>query len=228
MLRAIGFGQRAAPGYKALVHQFHDPAWGRGAGHEHVRVELHWALWADSARRLGTDGLWERSVAGTLMDRPIRTLSLEDTLLHLSIHRTRSALRLRWVVDVAELVRRHGPQLDWPAYLERARRAGARTSSWVVLTLARDLFDAPVPVHVLDALAVGWPKRAVLERTCGRAAMFRAAPTGDVTQQPHLALRAIEEDGLRRIAGVLGGSLLRPVRQGLHEAGLVRVRRRMA
>ena len=228
VLRGLGFAQRAAPGYKALVHQFHDPAWGRGAGSENVRVELHWALWADSARRLGTAGLWERSVAGTLMDRPIRTLSLEDTLLHLSIHRTRSALRLRWVVDVAQLVGGHGEQLDWSAYLERAGRAGARTSSWVVLTLARDLFDAPVPGQVLDDLAVGWPKRAVLERTCGRAAMFRAARTGDVTQQPHLALRAIEEDGVRRIAGVLGGSLVRPLRQGLHEAGLVRVRRRMA
>jgi hypothetical protein len=162
------------------------------------------------------------------MDRPIRTLSVEDTLLHLSIHRTRSALRLRWVVDVAELVGRYGQQLDWAAYLERAGAAGARTTSWVVLSLARDLFDAPVPRHVLDALAVAWPKRAVLERTCGRAAMFRAAPTGDVSQQPHLALRALEEDGVRRIAGVLGGSLVRPLRQGLHEAGLVRVRRRMA
>jgi hypothetical protein len=155
-------------------------------------------------------------------------LSPEDTLLHLSIHRTRSALRLRWVVDVAELLGRQGAQLDWSAYLDRARRAGARTSSWVVLTLARDLFDAPVPGPVLAALAVGQPKRAILERTCGRAALFREAPRGDVTQQPHLALRALEEDGALRIAGVLGGSLMRPLRQGLHEAGLVRARRRMA
>lgn len=228
VLRGLGFAQRAVPGYKALVHQFHDPAWGRGTGHEHVRVELHWALWADSAHRLGTDGLWERSIAGSLMDVPIRTMSPEDTLLHLSIHRTRSALRLRWVVDVAELVGRHGAGLDWPAYLERARVAGARTSSWVVLTLARDLFDAAVPADVLDALAVSWPKRALLERTCGRAAMFRPASTGDVTQQPHLALRALEEDGLGRIASVLGGSIVRPVRQGLHDAGLVRVRRPVA
>lgn len=228
VLRGLGFAQRAVPGYKALVHQFHDPAWGRGTGHEHVRVELHWALWADSVRRLGTDGLWERSIAGSLMDVPIRTMSPEDTLLHLSIHRTRSALRLRWVVDVAELVGRHGSGLDWPTYLERAGVAGARTSSWVVLTLARDLFDAPVPADVLDALAVRWPKRALLERTCGRAAMFRPASIGDVTQQPHLALRALEEDGLGRIASVLGGSIVRPVRQGLHDAGLVRVRRRVA
>ncbi len=228
VLRDLGFFQRPRPGYKALVHQFHDPAWARGAGDDQVRLELHWALWADSARRLGTDGLWERSVGGTLLDVPIRTLSPEDTLLHLSIHRTRSALRLRWVVDVAESLRTYADRFDWPAYLDRARIAGARTSSWVVLTLARDLFDAPVPVEVVEALAVRGPKRRLLEQTCGRAALFRAATTGDVTQQPHLVVRAFEEDGLRRIARVLAGSALRPVREALHDAGIVRVRRRMA
>lgn len=228
VLRDLGFVQREVPGYKALVHEFHDPAWGRGAGREHIRVELHWALWADSDRRLGTDGLWERSVAGLLLDQPVRTLSPEDTLLHLSIHRTRSALRLRWVADVAELLRRHGERLDWSAYLERARVAGARTSSWVVLALARDLFDAPVPAGILEALEVSGPKRAVLERTCGRSALFRGAASGDVSQQPHLVLRAFEEDGPVRIGRVLGGSAVRPLREAMHNAGLLRVRRRMA
>lgn len=228
VLRDLGFAQRARPGYKALVHQFHDPAWARGVGPEQVRLELHWALWADSARRLGADGLWERSVESTLLDVPVRILSPEDTLLHLSIHRTRSALRLRWVVDVAESVRTHQERFDWPAFLERAHVARARTSSWVVLTLARDLFDAPVPVEVIDALAVRGPKRLLLEQTCGRAALFRPATAGDVRQQPHLVVRAFEEDGLARIGRVLGGSAVRPLREALHDAGLVRVRRRMA
>lgn len=225
VLRAIGFTQLAVPRYKALVHEFHDPAWGRGAGADHVRLELHWALWADSERRLGTHGLWDRSVPGTLLDHPIRMLSIEDMLLHLAIHRTRSALRLRWLVDVAELLRRHAATLDWDAYLERAGLAGARTSSWVVLTLAAALLDGPVPATVLRDLAVGWPKRALLERTCGIAALFREAPAGDVKQQPHLALRAFEEDGPGRIARVLGGSAMRPIREALHDAGIVRVRR---
>jgi putative nucleotidyltransferase-like protein len=228
VLRDLGFAQRAAPGYKALVHQFHDPAWGLDTPAGQIRLELHWALWADSARRLGTDGLWERSVDSTLLDKPVRTLSAEDTLLHLSIHRTRSALRLRWVVDVAELIHRRGNTLDWSAYLDRAQGAGARTSSWVVLTLARDLLDAPVPPGVIDELAVAWPKRIVLAWTCGRPALFRTARGGDVTQQPHLALRAFEEDGPARIAAVLGGSVTRPVREALHNTGIRRVRRRMA
>jgi putative nucleotidyltransferase-like protein len=224
-LRSIGFQQRAAPGYKALVHQFHDPAWGRGSGTDHVRLELHWALWADSERRLGTDGLWDRSVAATLAGRPIRMLSPEDTLLHLAIHRTRSALRLRWVVDVAELVRRYGDALDWSAYLDRAGRAGARTASWVILGLARDLLDSPVPDDVMARLAVGWPKRSLLERTCGATALFRPADDGSVAQQPHLVLRSLEEDGIARIGLLAGRSALRPLREALHDAGVIRARR---
>jgi len=228
VLRGLGFSQRVRPGYKALVHQFHDPAWGRGTGHDHVRLELHWALWADSDRRLGTDGLWERSIATTLLEHPVRSLSPEDTLLHLAIHRTRSALRLRWVSDVAELLRRHGETMDWSAYLERATQAGGRTASWVVLSLARDLLDAPLDDAVLLEIRVGWAKRMVLERTCGRTALFRAVLDGDVKQQPHLSLRAFEEDGADRVGRALAGSALRPVREALHDAGLVRVRRRMA
>lgn len=224
-IRGVGFRQRAKPGYKALVHRFHDPAWGRGTGADHVRLELHWALWADSERRLGTEGLWERAIDGTLAGRPIRTLSPEDTLLHLAIHRTRSALRLRWVVDVAELLRRHAASLDWAAYLDRASVAGARTASWVVLSLARDLLGAGPPDEVMRRLDVAWPKRAIVERTCGASAMFRPVTDGDVAQQPHLALRAFEEDGARWIAALLARSAVRPVREAFHDAGIIRARR---
>lgn len=227
VLREIGFRQRATPGFKALTHQFHDPAWGRGSGAEHVRLELHWALWADSERRLGIGGLWERSVPAALLETPVRVLSSEDMLLHLAIHRTRSALRLRWIVDIAELVRRRGEALDWDAFLRRASGARGRTASWVALSMAHDLLDAPVPAPVLDELRVRGPKRALLERTCGRRALFRTVPDGEIRQQPHLTLRAFEEDGLRRIAANIGASVIRPAREALHDAGALRVRRRV-
>ena len=176
---------------------------------EHVRVELHWALWADSARRLGTDGLWDRSVAGTLMDQPIRTLSLEDTLLHLAIHRTRSALRLRWVVDVAELVGRSRRDSSTGRRSSRAPdRHGPRTASWVGPDRrARPASMRPSrPTSLTRCRRAGRSGRCWSERAVA-AALFRPAPTGDVRQQPHLALRAFEEDGLRSGSrGVLGGS----------------------
>lgn len=219
VLVELGFRPPSNPGFKALVHPFHDPVWVRGTGGDHVLLELHRALWADSERRMGTDGLWARSIAVDLLGHPVRVLSLEDTLLHLAIHRTRSALRLRWIVDVAELVRRAGTTLDWDAYDERATAAGARTSSWVILSLVRDLFGAPVPPEVLERFAVGWPKRVILQRTCGQAALFRSAAGDDVRQQPHLSVRAFEEDGAANIARLFGRSVMRPVRERLHDAG---------
>lgn len=223
VLRGLGFRQGSRPTYTELVHQFHDRGWVRGDGPEQVRLELHWALWADSDRRLGVDGLWERAVPGTLLGRPILALSLEDTLVHLAIHRTRSALRLRWLVDIAELVRRHGDDLDWVAIERRATSAGARTASWVALSLVRDLLGAAVPGDVTTALQVAAPKRVILERTCGVTALFR--PAGDdLRQQPHLGYRAFEEDGVGRIVASLRRSALRPVRQALHESGIRPVR----
>jgi hypothetical protein len=43
-----------------------------------------------------------------------------------------------------------------------------------------------------------------------------------------MSFRAFEEDGLRRIVGSVSGSAVRPIREALHDAGIVRVRRRMA
>jgi hypothetical protein len=224
-LRDAGFAQIERPAYKALVHQFHQPAWLRGSAPDRVRLELHWALWADSERRLGTDGLWARATGATIDGHPVRSLSPEDMLLHLAIHRTRSALRLRWIVDVAELLRRHGAGLDWDAFIGRARAAGGRTASWMVLSLARDLLGATAPDAVLRELAPSSPKRVLLERTCGTRALFHPAAEGNVAQQPHLVLRAFEEDGFGHIASSIARSAVRPVREALHDAGLVRARR---
>lgn len=226
VLRDLGYRQRPVPSSKALMHEFHDPAWFVGSGSDQVRLELHWALWAYGFFHLGTDGLWERAVPGTLLGRPVHLLSPEDTLLHLAIHRTRSPLRLRWICDVAELVRHHAQTLDWDAVSDRARLAGARTATWMVLALADRLLGASPPAEVLERLRVGSAKAALLERTCGVAAVFRPASPGDLEQQPHLTLRVFEQDGGGQIARALASSLGRMARRGLHDAGVVRIRRR--
>jgi hypothetical protein len=95
----------------------------------------------------------------------------------------------------------------------------------MVLSLARDLLDAPVPDTVMRQLAVSWPKRALLERTCGVPALFHPAAEGNVAQQPHLVLRAFEEDGVRHIGSSIARSVVRPIREALHVAGVIRARR---
>ncbi len=152
VLVELGYRQAQELTFHALVHEFHDPPWYVGDGNESVRLELHRNLWADRFFRSDIDGLWDRSVPGMLLDRPVRLLSLEDTLIHLAIHRSRSPLRLRWNCDIAELVRSHGTELDWDAVADRADRIGARTATWVVLSMADRFLGASPPPGVLAAL----------------------------------------------------------------------------
>jgi hypothetical protein len=220
----LGYRQRPEPTFTALVHEFHDPPWYVGEGPEQVRLELHWDLWADRFFRSEIDGLWGRARSGSLVGRPVRVLSLEDTLIHLAIHRSRSALRLRWNCDVAELVRRHGDEVDWAAVAERADRVGARTATWLVLSMAERFLGAATPPGTLERFRIPAAKRELLERTCGGGATFRAAPTGETDQTPHLTVRVFEQDGGGQIARALSSSARRSIRRILHDAGLRRVR----
>jgi Uncharacterised nucleotidyltransferase len=218
----LGYWQRERT-FTTLVHEYHDPPWYVGTGSETIPLELHWDLWAGRFFRSDADGLWARSRDGTLLGRPVRLLSLEDTLLHLAIHRSRSALRLRWLCDIAELIRRRGGDVDWDTVVERADRIGARTATWMVLSLADRFLGASPPAGTLDRFRVARPKRQLLERISGADATFRAAPLGDTDQLPHLTLRIFEQDGARQIARALGSSLRRSTRRILHETGVRKV-----
>jgi hypothetical protein len=223
-LRALGFGHAAAPPFEALHHPFHDPQYFRPAPGGHVCLELHHALW--SARHFGAaDGLWDRRVPVRLGDVEVGMLSTEDTLLHLAVHRARSPLRLRHLCDVAELVRRDWATLDWDRAIAGARAIGARTTLHSTLVLAGDLLGAPAPPDVLPRLRVGPAKRGLLEHTCGTTALFRPAPDEDLQQQPHLALRAFEQDGARRIAGTLTHAVARKAQKARFAPGRASARR---
>lgn len=206
-LRTLGYGHRAQLLFAEAHHPYHDPQYFRATARGEICLELHHALWHPGyfAR---DDGIFDRAVTVRLDGAPVRTLSGEDTLLHLAIHRTRSPLRLRLVCDIAELVR-SAEQLQWDDVRRRAGALGARTAVHSALSLARDLLDAPVPCEVFDGLEVGALKRRVLDRTCGAGAMFRPAAPDDLAQQPHLLLRVLEQDGAARIARSLARALPR-------------------
>jgi Uncharacterised nucleotidyltransferase len=223
IVAGFGYVQGSEPTFTTLVHEFHDPPYYLGSGPDQVCLELHRGLWATRFFPLGVEGLWERAIPAVVSGVDARVLSAEDTLLHLAIHRSRSALRLRWVCDIAELVRRHGETLDWDDLLVRAQAAGAKTSLYVVLKLSGELLGAPPPPSVLSRLRPGRLKRLLLERTCGARAMFRDAAPDDLTQQPHLTLRVFEQDGTSQIAHALGSSVRRSMRKLLHESGIARI-----
>ena len=208
-LRGRGYEQEAVPAYEERHHPFHDAPYYRPGPFRHTALELHHGLSAPRQFKMDAASLWERSVTTELFGRTLRVLGPEDTLLHLAVHRARAPLRLRWLVDIAELMRRSGPELDIAFLLGQARAIGARTTLSMTLELSERLLGAPVPPALTQGLEIGRTKHWLLERTCGIRAMF--APTGleDDRQQPHLTYRIFEEDGVARIARSLVDAVVR-------------------
>jgi hypothetical protein len=217
-LRALGYAQRAEPLFSELHHPYHDPQYFHPAAGGEICLELHWALWAARFFHLGADALWERAGVTQLRGAEVRLLSPEDTLLHLAIHRSRSALRLRFLCDVAELLHLHAAVLDWDYLISQARAAGARTALFFALALPVELLGAPLPAEVLPQLRVSRIKRRMLENTCGVTALFRPSVDDDLRQQPHLIYRVLEQDGAGQITRALGYSLFRTGWKHLHNA----------
>jgi hypothetical protein len=215
-LGELGFVQADEPGYENAFHPYHDPPYYRRALGGSICLELHWGLWASHFFQLESDMLWRRAVPAQIHGATVSILSPEDTLLHLAIHRSRSALRLRFVCDVAELLRRYRSTLDWEYLMAQTQAAGARTTMFYTLALAADLLEAPVPDGLLARLHVSRVKRRLLEQTCGTTALFRAADPEDLSQQPHLILRIFEQDGASHILQALGKSLIRTARKNIY------------
>jgi Uncharacterised nucleotidyltransferase len=106
-------------------------------------VEVHWRL-APAFHGFPLD-LGSKVVLSELAGQPILTPAPEYQLLFLCLHGSKHLwFSLKWICDVAELLRSH-QGLDWEAVLQEARRVGARRMLTLGVKLAHDLLDAPVP-----------------------------------------------------------------------------------
>ena len=136
-------------------HDYHFPYYKRDEGLPTSCVEVHWNLDRPSRGfRLELDGMWARAVATVIGGVAVKTLSPEDTLLHLCLHVCKHELiaGLRSYCDIAETARRYSSDLDWVAVTERALQGGVDAFVHLPLALARELLDAPVPDAMLDRL----------------------------------------------------------------------------
>jgi hypothetical protein len=101
-------------------------------------------------RGLALEELCERREFVSVAGRQVRTFSLEDTLLLLSVHGSKHLWeRLGWIADIAALSSR---PLDWGLALERARGWGTQRMALLGAGLAARLFNAPLPNEVADWL----------------------------------------------------------------------------
>jgi len=143
-------------------------------------LEVHWNLaQPDSPVNPDLAGLWRRAVPVPLSDGPPALgLAPLDLLLYLCVHASYGhafSNQLRSLVDIAEVLKVQGRDLNWPTFTEAADAWNARKGVYLALRLAVDLLGADVPPAALAALQPpGFDPRAL---EWAQMQLFRRTPT---------------------------------------------------
>jgi len=168
---------------------------------DQLALELHWSITPNYLRIPPTpaelwDGLEEITVAG----RRLLAFAPARLLLILCVHGSNHCwLRLNWVCDVAELLRRN-PTLDWPALASLAERWGCRRMlRWGVL-LAHELLDAPLPPEARAALGQDQQAERLVAQAARRLACYPVEWLGRLEEPAfHLRMRERWSDRARYV-----------------------------
>ena len=116
-------------------------------------LELQWAIQPRFyAIDFDMNGLFQRAVTVPVAGRPMRTPSLADLLIVLSVHAAKHVWgRLVWLCDIAQLISH--PQLNWDWVGAQARDLGVVRILRVTLLAANRLLGAAIPAAVSQSLS---------------------------------------------------------------------------
>lgn len=96
---------------------------------------------------------WDHTVRVDVKGTCVKSLSLEDHLIHLCAHlHHHNYIRLNWFSDLAFIVSDHGAALDWDYLLETIRIEDAAVGVYYSLYFLQELLGVAVPERVLAAL----------------------------------------------------------------------------
>lgn len=122
--------------------------------HENSRVlvDLQWVMAHELfSFRLDRADLWDRRIPVSIGGKQISTLAPEELLIILCVHGSKHAWeRLKWVVDVAELLRVQ--QVNWKRVFAAADMWDCHRMLLLGLRLAHRLMDTPLPPNILRAV----------------------------------------------------------------------------
>src|SRR5205085_8880566 len=101
-----------------------------------ILIELHTAPHpSEIGTRFEPEALWERAKAIVVLGEPTLTMDPLDHLLYLCWHyRFHGFSRLIWLYDLVVLLRALGPDLDWDALIQAARRQRLATTLYYCLS----------------------------------------------------------------------------------------------
>lgn len=139
-----------------------------------VVVEIHFDLWQLGFHPRTEDLIWKRATTVTIAGLEVKSLSVEDQILHLCVHLQHHSYRkLIWFVDLALLLRRHKGQLDWDYLVQAARAEELTLPVYYSLHYLERFLGVCAPAAAMASLKPGvlraklhdrvWPPERVLQ-----------------------------------------------------------------
>jgi hypothetical protein len=168
-VRELGFepwkhvsdGQRAALERVEYSRAFTRPS-------DDLDLDLHWDVTRSFfAGRVQAEELWDATSRAGLLGRSVRSLPLPYLLVALCVHGAKHGPfpwpRVKWICDVAELIRGR-PDFDWQHALELARALRCERMVLLGLALASPLVDDELPPPAVERLEASPPVRRLAAR----------------------------------------------------------------
>ena len=140
--------------------------------------------------------LWDRRTSISLGGQEVPSFSPEDLLLVLCAHGAKHLWTcLKWICDVAQLIRAH-PKMNWEQVVREAPRLAGERMLFLGLFLARDLLQAPLPEEICRRIHTDAVVKGLAAQV--RQNLFRDRPPGGFESALfHFRARERFRDGIR-------------------------------
>lgn len=128
----------------------------RGTGMTRVDIDLQCVIkHGNFSFNIDRKEVWTYHTKVLLAGTRVPSLQPEDLLLILCVHGSKHLFeQLKWVCDVAELIRAYEQTIDWKQVMEQADRLGARRMVELGLALAHELVSTPASEKALTKVHV--------------------------------------------------------------------------
>lgn len=129
-----------------------------------ILVDLQWVMAHQHfSFRLDRADVWDRRIRVPIDGQQVETIAPEELLNILCVHGSKHAWeRLKWIVDVAELVR--AKRLDWARVFATAEKWSCRRMLLLGLSLAHRVMSIPLPPDIVSAVSSEYEIPELAER----------------------------------------------------------------
>ncbi len=117
------------------------------------KLDLHWTI-PDNPFNVDMEGLWKRAITAEINGTSVMVLSLEDLLLHLSLHASIqhkfNYYGMKQICDIATTINNH--KINWDKLNILSYKLGAEKYLYLTLRFSKEILGARVPERILHAL----------------------------------------------------------------------------